>query len=72
LFNSQAVKEDRKIGAPLLPEELWERVKKYLLADKPKLRGSRPRLADRQALIEILFVAGTGRTGKMSAFHGIG
>jgi|GEM_PF-2940996 len=47
------------MGKPLLTEELWERVKKHLPAEKPKPKGGRPHLPDRQALT-VLFVTRTG------------
>ena len=48
------------MAKPLLAEELWERIEPLLPPDRPKPKGGRPRVSNRQALIGILFVLRTG------------
>ncbi len=44
----------------LLPDEVWERVSHVLPADRPKPKGGRPRMENRQALNAIFYVLRTG------------
>jgi len=48
------------MAKPLLPDELWERIERVLPKEPPKLKGGRPRVADRACLTGILFVLKTG------------
>jgi transposase len=48
------------MAKPLLAEELWERIEPLLPSDRPKPKGGRPRVSNRQALTGILFVLRTG------------
>lgn len=43
----------------LLTDELWSRIEPLLPPHKPKLKGGRPPIPDRAALMGILFVART-------------
>ena len=44
----------------LLPDEVWERVSHVIPADRPKPKGGRPRMDNRQALNAIFYVLRTG------------
>lgn len=44
----------------LLPDEVWERVHPVIPAERPKPRGGRPRMDNRQALNAIFYVLRTG------------
>jgi putative transposase len=44
----------------LLPDEVWERVSHVIPADRPKPKGGRPRMENRQALNAIFYVLRTG------------
>ena len=44
----------------LVPDSLWDIVQSILPAEKPKLRGGRPRIPDRRVLAGIIFVLRTG------------
>lgn len=48
------------MAKPLLPDALWERIKRLLPKERPKPKGGRPRISDRAALTGILFVLKTG------------
>lgn len=48
------------MAKPLLTDELWERIKSFLPPPRPKPRGGRPPVRDRDALTGILFVLKTG------------
>lgn len=48
------------MAKPLLPDALWERIKKLLPPERPKPKGGRPRVPDRASLTGILFVLKTG------------
>lgn len=48
------------MAKPLLPDELWERIRPLLPPERPKLKGGRPRVSDRACLTGILFVLKTG------------
>src|SRR5690606_5878598 len=43
-----------------LADELWERIKPLLPPERPKPKGGRPRMDDRQAMTAILYVLRTG------------
>jgi putative transposase len=43
-----------------IPEALWERIAPHIPPERPKPKGGRPRMPDRQAMDAILFVARTG------------
>lgn len=44
----------------IVPDALWERIKRLLPPEPPKPKGGRPRVDDRAALTGILFVLRTG------------
>ena len=48
------------MAKPLVPDELWERIKPHLPPEPPKPLGGRPRVPDRACLTGILFVLKTG------------
>src|SRR5437763_16202776 len=49
------------IDAPWhIPDADWQRIQPLLPAQRPKPKGGRPRMPDRQALEAILFVAHSG------------
>ena len=48
------------MAKPLLTDELWERIEPLLPPAKPKPKGGRPPVPNRQALTGILFVLRTG------------
>ena len=48
------------MAKPLLPDELWERIRPLLPPEPPKPKGGRPRVSDRACLTGILFVLKTG------------
>ena len=48
------------MAKPLLPDALWEQVQPLLPPEPPKLKGGRPRVADRACLTGILFVLKSG------------
>src|SRR5213082_2791804 len=48
------------MAKPLVPEALWAVVAPLLPPERPKPKGGRPPVADRQALTGILFVLKTG------------
>jgi transposase len=52
--------EEPNMAKPLLTDELWERIAPLLPPEKPKPKGGRPMVPDRQALTGILFVLRTG------------
>jgi transposase len=43
-----------------IPDELWEQIAPHIPPERPKPKGGRPRMPDRQAMDAILFVARTG------------
>ena len=43
-----------------IPDANWQRIQPLLPAQRPKPKGGRPRMPDRQALEAILFVAHSG------------
>ncbi len=43
-----------------IPDELWERIRTFLPAPKPKKKPGRPRMNDRQAMNAIYYVLRTG------------
>jgi transposase len=43
-----------------IPDELWEQIAPQLPPERPKPKGGRPRLPDRQAMDAILFLARSG------------
>jgi putative transposase len=43
-----------------ISDEIWERMVPHLPAERPKPKGGRPRLPDRQAMEAILYLASTG------------
>lgn len=43
-----------------IPDELWQWMAPHLPLDRPKPKGGRPRLPDRQVMDAIVFVARTG------------
>jgi len=49
----------------LVSEELWEEVRSLLPRERPKPRGGRPRVPDRQCLIGIVYVLRTGMAWNM-------
>ena len=48
------------MAKPLLSDELWERIEPLLPPERPKLKGGRPRVSDRDCLTGIIFVLKTG------------
>jgi transposase len=48
------------LAKPILPDALWELIEPLLRPDKPARSNGRPPIANRQALIGILFVLKTG------------
>ncbi|MBW4419324.1 MAG: transposase [Myxacorys californica WJT36-NPBG1] len=44
----------------LLPDEVWERAKHVIPAERPKPKGGRPRMENRQALNAIFYLLRTG------------
>jgi transposase len=48
------------MAKPLLTDELWERIEPLLPPKRPKPKGGRPPVPDRDALTGILFVLRTG------------
>jgi transposase len=48
------------MGKALVPDELWAVVAPLLPAEPPKVKGGRPRVADRAVLTGILFVLRSG------------
>ena len=48
------------MAKPLLQDELWTSIEPLLPPEPPKPKGGRPRVADRAALTEILFVLRNG------------
>src|SRR5687768_9136431 len=48
------------MAKPLVPDELWEIVAPLLPPERPKPKGGRPPVPDRQALTGIVFVLKTG------------
>ena len=48
------------MAKPLLPDALWERIQAVLPPARPKPKGGRPPVSDRQCLLGILFVLKTG------------
>lgn len=48
------------MAKPLLTDELWERVEPFLPPPKPKPKGGRPPVPNRNALTGVLFVLRTG------------
>jgi transposase len=52
--------EEPEMAKPLLTDELWERIRPLLPRERPKPKGGRPRIPDRQALTGILFVLRSG------------
>jgi transposase len=54
-----AVKEDH-MARPLLPDALWEKIQPVIPPLRPKPKGGRPPVPDRNCLLGILFVLKTG------------
>ena len=52
--------EDIIMAKPLLTDELWKRIKRYIPPEPPKPKGGRPRVSDRACLTGILFILKTG------------
>jgi transposase len=48
------------MAKPLVPDELWTVIEPLLPPERPKPKGGRPPVPDRQALTGILFVLKTG------------
>ena len=48
------------MSKPLVSDELWSAVERWLPRERPKPKGGRPRVPDRAALAGILFVLKTG------------
>ena len=48
------------MAKPLLPDALWEKIQAVLPPARPKPKGGRPPVPDRQCLLGILFVLKTG------------
>jgi transposase len=48
------------MAKPLLPDALWEKIEVVLPPPRPKPKGGRPPVPDRQCLLGILFVLKTG------------
>jgi transposase len=48
-----------------LPDVLWERIAPLLPPERPKPRGGRPRMANRQAMEAILYLLRTGCQWKL-------
>jgi transposase len=48
------------MAKPLLPDELWERIKPVLPRHEPSPKGGHPRVPDRVCLTGILFALKTG------------
>ena len=48
------------MAVELLPERLWELLQPFIPVAKAKLKGGRPRLADRACLTGIVFVLRSG------------
>ena len=44
----------------LVSDEFWEQIEPLLPPERPKPKGGRPRIADRQVLTGVLFVLKTG------------
>lgn len=45
---------------PLVPDNLWEAIEPLLPKAPPKPKGGRPRVPDRAALVDFIFVLRTG------------
>ena len=60
LADEYVVTEDNIMAKPLLTDELWKRIEPCLPVQKPKPKGGRPPVPDRNALCGILFVLRTG------------
>jgi len=48
------------MAKPLLTDELWQVIEPLLPAERPKPKGGRPRIPDRNVLTGIIFVLRTG------------
>ena len=48
------------MAKPLLPDALWEKIVVLIPAPRPKPKGGRPSVPDRNCLLGILFVLKTG------------
>jgi transposase len=48
------------MAEPLLPEELWKEIEPLLPPQRPRPKGGRPRVSDRECLVGIIFVLKTG------------
>jgi transposase len=62
---------DAAMAEALVTAELWEAIEPLLPEESPKLKGGRPRVPDRMALVSVLFVpnraSGWGATGGCSS-----
>ena len=48
------------MAKPLLPDALWEKIQPLIPVRRPKPKGGRPSIPDRNCLLGILFVLKTG------------
>lgn len=50
---------------PFVTDALWSAIEPLLPAERPKLKGGRPRCDDRSALADIIFVLRSGTAWEM-------